>query len=63
MGPASPRHRRRARTIHRLAHNGAVDDHDPLASFAALLTDRGRFLLDEVREVEAAYLRGLARHR
>ncbi|MFE9646971.1 methyltransferase domain-containing protein [Streptomyces sp. NPDC006365] len=31
-----------------------MDDHDPLASFAALLTDRGRFLLDEVREVEPA---------
>ena len=50
----SPRHRHRARTVHRLAHNGAVDDHDPLASFAALLTDRGQFLLDEVREVQPA---------
>ncbi|WP_434091217.1 class I SAM-dependent methyltransferase [Streptomyces flaveus] len=54
MNRTSPRHRRRARAIHRLAHNGAVDDHDPLASFAALLTERGRFLLDEVREVEPA---------
>ncbi|TPQ18772.1 methyltransferase domain-containing protein [Streptomyces sporangiiformans] len=53
-GGNGSRRRRRARIVHRLAHNGAVNDHDPLASFAALLTDRGRFLLDEVREVEAA---------
>ncbi|MFJ8936956.1 methyltransferase domain-containing protein [Streptomyces sp. NPDC102365] len=60
--PPPARHRRRARAVHRLAHNGAVNDLDPpaaspdspLASFAALRTSEGRALLDEVRGSEPA---------
>ena len=50
----SPRHIRRPRPVHRLAHNGAVNDLDPLSAFASLLTDQGRALLDEVRNTEPA---------
>ncbi|MYW15781.1 methyltransferase domain-containing protein [Streptomyces sp. SID2955] len=42
------RHRRRRRTIHRLAHN------DPVNDLALLLTPEGRALLDEVRATEPA---------
>ncbi|MFF0220652.1 SAM-dependent methyltransferase [Streptomyces sp. NPDC004629] len=41
------RHRRRGRSIHRLAHNGPVND---LLPFRSLLTPEGRALLDEVRD-------------
>ncbi|OAH16272.1 23S rRNA methyluridine methyltransferase [Streptomyces jeddahensis] len=57
---AAGRHRRRARAIHRLAHNGPVNDRAPAASadsvsaFSALLTDEGRALLDEVRDIDPA---------
>ena len=44
--PRGPRHRRRKHTVHRLAHNGRVND----VSFAPLLTAEGRALLDEVRD-------------
>ncbi|PZG81923.1 SAM-dependent methyltransferase, partial [Streptomyces sp. NTH33] len=39
-------------TVHRLAHNEAVNDH--LHAFAALLTPEGRALLDEVRGTDPA---------
>ncbi|MFF9494974.1 methyltransferase domain-containing protein [Streptomyces flaveolus] len=42
---------RRRRTIHRLAHNGPVNDLDALLS---LLTPEGRALLDEVRDTDPA---------
>ncbi|ASN26108.1 SAM-dependent methyltransferase [Streptomyces pluripotens] len=42
------RHRRRGRTVHRLAHN------DPVNDLALLLTPEGRALLDEVRDTEPA---------
>ncbi|MET7286113.1 class I SAM-dependent methyltransferase [Streptomyces sp. NPDC005573] len=45
--PNPVRHRRRRRTVHRLAHNDPVND--LLLSFRALLTPEGRALLDEVR--------------
>ncbi|MFG2882283.1 methyltransferase domain-containing protein [Streptomyces sp. NPDC048297] len=45
--PIPGRHRRRRRTIHRLAHNDPVNDQLP--SFHSLLTPEGRALLDEVR--------------
>lgn len=45
-----PRHRGRKRTVHRLAHNGTVND----VSFASLLTPEGHALLDEVRGTEPA---------
>ncbi|AYN39858.1 class I SAM-dependent methyltransferase [Streptomyces dangxiongensis] len=45
---APGRHRRRARTIHRLAHN------DPVNDLALLLTPEGRALLDEVRDTAPA---------
>ncbi|MET8942266.1 methyltransferase domain-containing protein [Streptomyces sp. NPDC004542] len=45
-GPRPARHRRRGRTIHRLAHNDPVND---LLPFRSLLTPEGRALLDEVR--------------
>ncbi|MFF4348006.1 methyltransferase domain-containing protein [Streptomyces sp. NPDC001530] len=44
------RHRQRTRTVHRLAHNGPVND----VSFASLLTPEGRALLDEVRGTDPA---------
>ncbi|MFE9662258.1 methyltransferase domain-containing protein [Streptomyces sp. NPDC005955] len=48
----------RHRTVHRLAHNGPVSTTDPHpapeAQFAALLTDEGRALLEEVRDTEPA---------
>ncbi|WP_254641159.1 methyltransferase domain-containing protein [Streptomyces sp. BV129] len=44
------RHRRRRRTVHRLAHNEPVNDQlSALQGFHALRTDEGRALLDEVR--------------
>ncbi|MEU6387180.1 methyltransferase domain-containing protein [Streptomyces bauhiniae] len=49
--PASipARHRRRRRTVHRLAHNEPVNDQlSALQGFHALRTDEGRALLDEV---------------
>lgn len=54
MALTDPRHRHHARAIHRLAHNGPVNDLDPLASFISLLTPEGRALLDEVRGTEPA---------
>ncbi|MFI8102343.1 methyltransferase domain-containing protein [Streptomyces sp. NPDC086023] len=48
---APPRHLGRARTFHRLADNGPVNDLD---SFAALLTDEGRALLDSLRDYDPA---------
>ncbi|NEB31484.1 methyltransferase domain-containing protein [Streptomyces sp. SID14446] len=45
-----PRHRGRRHTVHRLAHNGRVND----VSFASLLTSEGRALLDEVHGTEPA---------
>ncbi|MDL5203294.1 methyltransferase domain-containing protein [Streptomyces sp. ALI-76-A] len=44
----SGRHRRRERTVHRLAHNEPVND------LALLLTPEGRALLDEVRDTDPA---------
>jgi SAM-dependent methyltransferase len=44
------RHRRRKRTVHRLAHNGPVND----VSFASLLTPEGLALLNEVRGTDPA---------
>jgi SAM-dependent methyltransferase len=49
------RHRHRKRTIHRLAHNDPVNDHDPEKAFASLLTPEGRALLDEVRGTDPAH--------
>lgn len=49
--PEPGRHRRRPRTIHRLADNGPVND---LASFASLRTPQGRALLDAVRDTDPA---------
>ncbi|MFF9176838.1 methyltransferase domain-containing protein [Streptomyces sp. NPDC014793] len=46
--PNPVRHRRRRRTIHRLAHN------DPVNDLALLLTPEGRALLDEVRDTDPA---------
>ncbi|WP_323183307.1 SAM-dependent methyltransferase [Streptomyces sp. NBC_00038] len=57
MARTGPRHRGRTRAVHRLAHNGPVNDLDPpspLASFASLLTPEGRALLDEVRGTDPA---------
>ncbi|MFJ7304943.1 methyltransferase domain-containing protein [Streptomyces sp. NPDC099088] len=45
-----PRHRGRRHTVHRLAHNGRVND----VSFASLLTSEGRALLEEVHGTEPA---------
>jgi len=50
MARTRPRHRDRKHTVHRLAHNGRVND----VSFASLLTPEGRALLDEVRGTEPA---------
>ncbi|MEU9921074.1 methyltransferase domain-containing protein [Streptomyces griseoluteus] len=48
--PIPARHRRRRRTVHRLAHNEPVNDQlSALQGFHALRTDEGRALLDEVR--------------
>ncbi|MFF7383489.1 methyltransferase domain-containing protein [Streptomyces griseoluteus] len=47
-GPIPARHRRRRRTVHRLAHNEPVNDQlSALQGFHALRTDEGRALLDE----------------
>ncbi|MYV39454.1 methyltransferase domain-containing protein [Streptomyces sp. SID1328] len=47
--PIPARHRRRRRTVHRLAHNEPVNDQlSALQGFHALRTDEGRALLDEV---------------
>ncbi|MFD9326629.1 SAM-dependent methyltransferase [Streptomyces sp. NPDC060065] len=57
MARTGPRHRGRTRAVHRLAHNGPVNDLDPpspLASFATLLTPEGRALLDDVRGTDPA---------
>ncbi len=47
--PNPARHRRRRRTIHRLAHN------DPVNDLALLLSPEGRALLDEVRDTDPAH--------
>ncbi|MFF3875587.1 methyltransferase domain-containing protein [Streptomyces sp. NPDC001978] len=49
--PNPARHRRRRRSVHRLAHNDPVND---LLSFRSLLTPEGRALLDEVRDTDPA---------
>jgi SAM-dependent methyltransferase len=53
--PGAPaRHRRHRRAVHRVAHNGPVNDLSPDSFLAPLLTPEGRALLDEVRGVEPA---------
>lgn len=47
--PNPARHRRRRRTVHRLAHN------DPVNDLAPLLSPEGRALLDEVRDTDPAH--------
>ncbi|MFJ7047508.1 methyltransferase domain-containing protein [Streptomyces sp. NPDC101112] len=59
QGPpvASARHRHHRRAVHRVAHNGPVNDlspDSPDSFLAPLLTPEGRALLDEVRGVEPA---------
>ncbi|MFF7261369.1 methyltransferase domain-containing protein [Streptomyces sp. NPDC008159] len=56
--PGAPaRHRHHRRAVHRVAHNGPVNDlspDSPDSFLAPLLTPEGRALLDEVRGVEPA---------